>query len=109
MTSKKKLVINKKEWSDRHTMLYDRLYKQLHELNPKLKLVSYLDDEKRNVGKYIDSNKDWSKSYRSTLFYMIARYYYNKGKKRDFEYFAQKGYDLWQSKEEEEANNGLDA
>ena len=98
-----------KPWTAIHEKKYTWLYNYLiNNSNIKTSKTEYIDLNKRMLSKYINENKNWSDSSKEGLYFMIARYLYNKNDIKNSSRYSQFGYDLTVKNNEKEEKNELD-
>ena len=84
-----------KPWTAIHEKKYTWLYNYLiNNSNIKTSKTEYIDLNKRMLSKYINENKNWSDGSKEGLYFMIARYLYNKNDIKNSSRYSQFGYDL---------------
>jgi hypothetical protein len=98
-----------KPWTTIHEKKYTWLYNYLiKNSNIKSSKTEYIDLNKRMLSKYINENKNWSDGSKEGLYFMIARYLYNKNDIKNSSRYSQFGYDLTVKNNEKEEKNELD-
>jgi len=98
-----------KPWTTIHEKKYTWLYNYLiKNSNIKSSKTEYIDLNKRMLSKYINENNNWSDGSKEGLYFMIARYLYNKNDIKNYSRYSQFGYDLTVKNNEKEEKNELD-
>jgi hypothetical protein len=98
-----------KPWTAIHEKKYTWLYNYLIDnTNIKSLKTEYIDLNKRMLSKYIDGNTKWSDGSKEGLYFMIARYLYNKKDIKNSTRYSQFGHDLTIKNNEKEEKNELD-
>jgi len=101
--------LKSKPWTAIHEKKYTWLYNYLiKNSNIKSSKTEYIDLNKRMLSKYINENKNWSDGSKEGLYFMIARYLYNKNDIKNSSRYSQFGYDLTVKNNEKEEKNELD-
>ena len=81
----------KRPWTKQHDKKYIWLYNYMKEKDNTLNKDNYIKLNKRNIGSQIENNKDWSDGSKENLLFMIGRWLYNNGFKKDGEQYSNKG------------------
>lgn len=106
------LIIKKqklKPWTEQHQNKFIWLFNYLKTINPNLNISDYIDKNKRLLSGLIDKNKEWKESSKEGLYFMIARYLFNKNNNdRYVKIYSKLGFDLMKKKEDNEGKNELD-
>lgn len=99
----------KKPWTVQHVKKYDWLYNYMVNNYDNVDKDDFIDVNKRQLMGIIEKNNVWSDASKEGLYFMIARYLYNKNNKERYaKLYSQKGYDLMQKTKAKEELNELD-
>ena len=95
-------------WTKQHDKKYIWLYNYMKEKDNTLNKDNYIKLNKRNIGSQIENNKDWSDGSKENLLFMIGRWLYNNGFKKDGEYYSNKGKEYTKKIADNTEENKLD-
>ena len=99
----------KRPWSPAHQTKYLWLYNYVHANYDGIDKDTFIEDHKRALSGMIEKNPNWQDSSREGIYFMVARYLYNRNNNdRYVKIYQTLGFDIMKKTKEKEEKNELD-
>jgi hypothetical protein len=99
----------KKPWTEAHEKKYTWLYNYMKKNNENLNYDNFIEANKKTIIGIIKDNQQWNKSSKEALFFMVARYLFNKNNKDKYaKMYSNQGFKLMKEIDKKEQLNEMD-